>query len=156
MSKSTEGWRRVYDVVRAVPEGRVASYGQVAALAGMPGAARQVGWALNALDPGDDVPWHRVLNAKGEISARGEREVEDLQRALLEAEGVEFDPRGRVDLATYGWAPRSRPARSRSGGRSAEPSDAPRKAGAAKASDTRRKSARSGGPTRSQTTGAKR
>ena len=110
-----EGWSPVYRVVRRIPCGQVATYGQVAAMAGMPRAARQVGWALNALDAGDDVPWHRVINAKGEVSTRGEREIEDLQRALLTAEGIELDRRGRIDLETYGWRPRSRrksPARS--------------------------------------------
>ncbi|MCA9501813.1 MAG: MGMT family protein [Myxococcales bacterium] len=105
---SSRGWSPVYRVVRRVPEGRVATYGQVAALAGMPGAARQIGWALNALDESDDVPWHRVINARGEISGRGEREVEGLQRARLEAEGIVFDARGRVDLGRFGWRPRSR------------------------------------------------
>jgi methylated-DNA-protein-cysteine methyltransferase-like protein len=98
------GWRPVYRVVRRIPAGRVATYGQVAALAGMPGAARQVGWALSALDEEDDVPWHRVINAQGEISLRGTRELVDLQRSLLESEGVEFGKRGRVDLTRYAWA----------------------------------------------------
>jgi methylated-DNA-protein-cysteine methyltransferase-like protein len=80
----------------------------VAALAGMPGAARQVGWALSALAGDDDVPWHRVVNAKGEISPRGVREFGDLQRALLEAEGVDFDARGRIDLARHAWKPETR------------------------------------------------
>ncbi|MAG33395.1 MAG: methyltransferase [Deltaproteobacteria bacterium] len=102
------GWSPVYRVVRRIPQGRVATYGQVAALSGSPGAARQVGWALAALSPDDHVPWHRVINARGEISTRGEREIEDLQRALLESEGVVFDRRGRVDLARFGWTPRSR------------------------------------------------
>ncbi|MEZ4290587.1 MAG: MGMT family protein [Myxococcota bacterium] len=78
-----QGWSPVYRVVRRVPEGRVATYGQVAAIAGMPGAARQVGWALNALDEADDVPWHRVINARGEVSGRGEREIEGSSRARL-------------------------------------------------------------------------
>jgi methylated-DNA-protein-cysteine methyltransferase-like protein len=102
------GWSPVYQVVRRIPVGSVASYGQIAALAGMPGAARQVGWALNALDEEDDVPWYRVVNARGEISSRGAREVEDLQRALLASEGVEFDSRGRIDLGEYAWQPRKR------------------------------------------------
>ena len=102
------GWSPVYRVVRRIPEGRVSTYGQVAALAGMPRAARQVGYALNALSGDEDVPWHRVINAKGEISARGERAFADLQRALLESEGVDFDRRGRIDLETYGWKPRVR------------------------------------------------
>ena len=102
------GWAPVYRVVRRIPAGRVSTYGQIAELAGMPRAARQVGYALNALQGDEDVPWHRVINARGEISARGEREYADLQRSLLEAEGVDFDRRGRIDLATYGWKPRAR------------------------------------------------
>jgi len=103
-----KGWRPVYRVVRRIPAGQVATYGQIAALAGMPGAARQVGWALSALDPDDDVPWHRVINAQGEISPRGARETVDLQRALLESEGVELSHRGRVDLGRYAWEPGAR------------------------------------------------
>lgn len=102
------GWRPVYRVVRRIPAGRVATYGQVAALAGMPGAARQVGWALSALRPEDDVPWHRVINAQGEISPRGTRESVDLQRAILEFEGIELNRRGRVDLGRYAWEPGAR------------------------------------------------
>lgn len=98
-------WRPVYRVVRRIPSGLVATYGQVAALAGMPGAARQVGWALSALNPDDDVPWHRVINAQGEISARGAHEAADLQRALLESEGIELSRRGRIDLGRYAWEP---------------------------------------------------
>lgn len=98
---------RVYEVVRRIPPGRVATYGGVAREAGLPGRARQVGYALAALGPangGDDVPWHRVINARGEVSARtGGSAFEQLQRTLLEAEGVVFDPRGRVDLERYGW-----------------------------------------------------
>jgi len=102
------GWAPVYRVVRRIPEGCVSTYGEVAELACMPRAARQVGYALNALTGDEDVPWHRVINARGEISARGERELADLQRALLESEGIDFDCRGRVDLETYGWKPRQR------------------------------------------------
>jgi len=99
-------WQRFYEVVREIPEGRVATYGQVAALAGFPGHARQVGYALHAL-PGDydDVPWQRVINARGEVSPRSEPEYEGLQRAMLEAEGVRFDVRGRVDLRRFRWEP---------------------------------------------------
>lgn len=99
---------RILEVVREIPRGRVATYGQVAALAGMAGAARQVGWALAGLpegDLGDEVPWHRVINARGEVSERGDPEPAALQRAMLEAEGVEFDPRGRTDLERYRWEP---------------------------------------------------
>ena len=102
------GWKPVYRVVRRIPSGAVATYGQVAALAGMPGAARQVGWALAALDEETTVPWQRVINARGEISQRGVREVEDLQRALLESEGVEFRSSGKIDLERYRWEPGKR------------------------------------------------
>jgi methylated-DNA-protein-cysteine methyltransferase-like protein len=95
----------IYAVVSMIPRGRVASYGQVAALAGVPGQARQVGYALAALDPAHELPWHRVINARGEISRRAVRGDEQRQRALLEAEGVRFDADGRVSLARYGWRP---------------------------------------------------
>ena len=86
---------RIYAVVRAIPRGTVATYGQVAERAGYPGHARQVGYALHALPPGTTVPWHRVINARGEVSARADGEVLT-QRLLLEREGVRFDARGRV------------------------------------------------------------
>ena len=98
--------------MRRIPRGRVATYGQVAALAGLPGAARQVGYALHALPAGaDDVPWQRVVNAKGEVSPRAEPGADDEQRALLEAEGVRFDRRGKIDLVRYGLARAKRPPR---------------------------------------------
>jgi len=105
-----EGWERIYAVVRRIPPGRVATYGDVAALAGMPRRARQVGWALHALDAESDVPWQRVLNARGEVSARGEPAAARVQRALLESEGVVFGREGRVDLAAHRWRPRLRTA----------------------------------------------
>ena len=109
--KAPSSYARIYAVVRRIPKGRVASYGQVAALAGLPGAARQVGYAMAALRPGARVPWPRVVNARGEISARGEPGAEDLQRLLLEREGVRFDAAGRMDLARHGWRPRTRSSR---------------------------------------------
>jgi len=109
--KAPSSYARIYAVVRRIPKGRVASYGQVAALAGLPGAARQVGYAMAALRPGARVPWQRVVNARGEISARGEPGAEDLQRLLLEREGVRFDAAGRMDLARHGWRPRTRSSR---------------------------------------------
>lgn len=102
------GWEPVYRAVRRIPAGRVACYGQVALLAGMPRAARQVGYALHALAVDSAVPWHRVVNAAGRISERGAAlEIASLQRARLEAEGVQFDVRGRIDLARFGWRPRT-------------------------------------------------
>lgn len=96
-------YARIYAVVRRIPLGRVATYGQVACLAGFPRHARLVGYALHAL-PGDSgVPWQRVINAKGEVSLRALPGWEGLQVRLLEGEGVRFDARGRVSLARYQW-----------------------------------------------------
>ena len=98
-------------MVRRIPRGRVATYGQVAELAGLPGHARQVGYALYALREGSTLPWHRVVNAAGAISLRSVPGFELEQRIRLEAEGVTFNPRGRVLLQRYRWkgarAPRS-------------------------------------------------
>ncbi len=104
--KQASRWQRIYRVVRRIPHGRVASYGLVAQLAGLPRQARQVGYALHALKRGSRVPWQRVINARGEISQRAEPEAERLQRALLESEGVRFDARGRVELARFAWRPK--------------------------------------------------
>lgn len=93
-----------------IPRGRVATYGQVARLAGMPGAARMAGWALHALPDGlkidgRPVPWHRVINAEGRISPRaGDAVGEGLrQLRLLRRDGVAGSRAGRIDLRTYGW-----------------------------------------------------
>ena len=105
MSDSAPGYRRIYRVVRRIPSGRVATYGQIAVLAGIPRQARQVGYALHALPRGSDVPWQRVINARGSVSERSTPGTEELQRAALESEGVVFDIRGRVDLGCYQWRP---------------------------------------------------
>jgi methylated-DNA-protein-cysteine methyltransferase-like protein len=103
-AKVPSSYARFYRVIARIPRGRVATYGQIAALAGMPRAARQVGYALAALRDADGkVPWQRVVNARGEISARAEPAFEGLQRAMLEREGVKFDPSGRIDLARFLW-----------------------------------------------------
>ena len=99
----SENYLRIYEVIRRVPEGRVATYGQVAVLAGLPGHARQVGYALHASRPEDELPWQRIVNAKGEVSPRSEPGYEGLQRVLLEAEGVVFNDAGRIDLSRYRW-----------------------------------------------------
>jgi methylated-DNA-protein-cysteine methyltransferase-like protein len=93
---SESRWKKFYDTVRKVPRGRVASYGQIAELAGLEGHARQVGYALHALPAKSGVPWHRIVNARGEISPRSAGDSHELQRMLLEAEGVKFDDKGRV------------------------------------------------------------
>jgi methylated-DNA-protein-cysteine methyltransferase-like protein len=98
--------------VARIPQGRVATYGQVAALAGLPRHAREVGRVLAGLPAGSRLPWQRVINAAGRPSPRGVLADEGHQRRCLEAEGVEFDARGRVDLERFGWDPdRRQPAR---------------------------------------------
>jgi methylated-DNA-protein-cysteine methyltransferase-like protein len=99
----------IYSVVRRIPRGRVATYGQVATLAGLAGHARQVGYALNALPDATAVPWHRVVNAAGRISARAAPGGELVQQLLLEKEGVRLDARGRIPLDRIRWQPRVRP-----------------------------------------------
>lgn len=99
----TNNYLRIYAVVRQIPRGRVATYGQVADLAGLDGHARQVGYALHAVPTSMKLPWHRVINSRGEVSARTSGDSHELQRHLLEAEGVEFDERGRLDLQRYRW-----------------------------------------------------
>jgi methylated-DNA-protein-cysteine methyltransferase-like protein len=99
---------RIYAVVAGIPGGRIATYGQVAAMAGFPQHARQVGYALFDLPEGSTLPWHRVVNARGEISQRSEPGCEDVQRTKLEAEGIEFR-NGRVDLKHCRWEPHTAP-----------------------------------------------
>ena len=101
-------YERIYAVVRRIPRGRVATYGQVARLAGLPGHARQVGYALHALEGDSDVPWHRVINARGAVSARSAPGWERVQQQILEREGIDFGGSGHVDLTRYGWRPRRR------------------------------------------------
>jgi len=100
--------RRIYAVVSRIPRGRVATYGQVARLAGLPGQARLVGYALAALPEGTRVPWHRVINARGQVSARRDGgPMARIQRALLEREKVRFDARGSIRLDLFRWRPRA-------------------------------------------------
>ena len=93
---------RVWSLVERVPEGTVVTYGQIATALGSPRVARQVGYAMAAaLNSPVPIPWHRVINASGGISHRGDFERAQRQRELLEREGVEFSPAGTVDLARY-------------------------------------------------------
>ena len=103
--------QRIIAAVQAMSPGKVASYGLVAHLAGNPGAARQVARILHSCSARHDLPWHRVVNARGGISLPGEGG--DLQRALLEAEGVGFLADGRVDLVRFLWQDGGGPAPSR-------------------------------------------
>lgn len=96
---------RINRVVARIPKGRVATYGQIARLAGLRGQARLVGYAMHALPAGTHVPWQRVVNARGEISLPGSSAAR--QRERLEREGVRFDARGRIDLDRFLWQPRT-------------------------------------------------
>ncbi|XGV99566.1 MAG: MGMT family protein [Leptolyngbya sp. BL-A-14] len=97
-------YNAIYAIVQQIPYGQVATYGQVAELANLPGRARLVGYALFRVAPEMDLPWHRVINAKGEISESPVRYGSDhLQRSLLEAEGIQFDAQGRINLRAYRW-----------------------------------------------------
>jgi methylated-DNA-protein-cysteine methyltransferase related protein len=101
------GWTAYYRIVRRVPQGRVATYGEIARAAGKPRGARQVGYALAALRGArHDVPWHRVVGARPRAAAAIsllDPVGAAVQRHLLEREGVAFDDRGRIDLARFGW-----------------------------------------------------
>jgi methylated-DNA-protein-cysteine methyltransferase related protein len=99
----------IWSVIRRIPRGRVATYGQIAELAGLEGHARQVGYALHNLPKHSDVPWHRVINSRGEVSPRSGGDSHELQRMLLESEGVELDLRGRIDLTRFRWKVGKRP-----------------------------------------------
>lgn len=97
-------YETIYNIVRQIPRGQVATYGQVADLANLPGRARFVGYALFRVAPDSDIPWHRVINAKGEISESPVRYGSDhLQRVLLEEEGIQFNPQGKINLRDYRW-----------------------------------------------------
>jgi methylated-DNA-protein-cysteine methyltransferase-like protein len=97
-AQGTSVYERVYRVIRQVPPGKVTTYGQVSKIVGTV-SARQVGYALAALQPWMEVPWQRVVNSQGKISLSGSD-----QRRLLEAEGIEFDDRERIDLKRFGWS----------------------------------------------------
>lgn len=100
MSEPT--YERIYAIVRQIPLGQVATYGQVASIAG-DCTARMVGYAMAALPNSSDVPWQRVINAQGKISPRGDGPGSEIQRQLLEEEGVRFSAEGKVDWAAVRW-----------------------------------------------------
>jgi len=91
---------RIYAVVARIPRGCVATYGQIARHLGMPNGARTVGWAMRHCP--DGLPWHRVVNASGQTSKRAS-DGHNMQRTLLEEEGVAFSLRDRIDLDAFGW-----------------------------------------------------
>ncbi len=93
---------QIYGIVRMIPAGRVASYGQIAAIAGC-STPRMVGYAMAAVSSGSDIPWHRVVNSRGEISVRSTGDICHDQRMLLEKEGIQFNEKGRIDLRKFAW-----------------------------------------------------
>jgi methylated-DNA-protein-cysteine methyltransferase-like protein len=100
-------YERIYAVVSRIPRGRVATYGQVARLAGLPGQARLVGYAMSALGPRSEIPWHRVVNAQGKISTRRNGSPGGtVQRLRLKRERVRFDARDSIRLEAFRWRPR--------------------------------------------------
>ena len=98
-------FEKIYDVVKQIPEGKVATYGLVALLAGNPRLARVVGYALHVNPEPGVIPCHRVVNRKGEVSVAFAFGGENMQRILLSEEGFEFTPEGKVDLNKYLWKP---------------------------------------------------
>lgn len=103
---SSDTYRRIYAVVRRIPRGKVATYGQVARLAGLSNAARQVGYALHTAGGVSKLPWHRVINSAGRISLPPEGGGLEQRFRLLE-EGIVVDVAGRVSLARHQWRPRA-------------------------------------------------
>ncbi|MCP4148652.1 MAG: MGMT family protein [bacterium] len=95
---------RVKDVIKSIPVGNVATYGQVASIAGNYRAARQVAWVLHSSSEKDNLPWHRVINRKGEISLPPGDGFET-QKELLQKEGVVFDEKNRINLENFLWKP---------------------------------------------------
>ena len=96
-------WEQIYSIVKQIPSGKVATYGQIATLSGYYRQARQVGYALHAV-PSDNIPWHRVINVRGKISLNQEMGGA-VQRKLLESEGIEFSSAGIIALRIYQWQP---------------------------------------------------
>ena len=101
-NSSDSVYRQIYDIVRQIPRGKVASYGQIAGYA-VHCTARMAGYAMAAVPFGSDVPWHRVINSQGKISPRAGGDGADIQRQLLEAEGIVFDVNGRVNFDMVRW-----------------------------------------------------
>jgi methylated-DNA-protein-cysteine methyltransferase-like protein len=98
-------FEKVWRIVALIPRGKVATYGQIASMLDSPRAARTVGWALHSTPEELDIPWQRVINSKGMVSIDCGEHDPNLQRVLLESEGVVFDARGYIDLALYQWQP---------------------------------------------------
>ncbi|NIW78472.1 MAG: methylated-DNA--[protein]-cysteine S-methyltransferase [Calditrichae bacterium] len=104
MDRFSKKYQKIWNIIREIPYGKVATYGQIARLAGLGEHARMVGYALHSAPDSLEIPWHRVINARGEISLPKEDGRYDLQKALLEKEGVTF-VNGKINLKKYGWNP---------------------------------------------------
>lgn len=99
-------YQQIYQLVHKIPPGKVATYGQIAELLGRPRHARQIGYALYRVAPDSDIPWQRVVNAQGMISHSPQRQgSDDLQRILLEQEGITFNSQDKLDLRHHRWQP---------------------------------------------------
>ncbi len=99
----TNHYQQIYQVVRRIPPGKVATYGQIARLAGMAGHARQVGYALHQLPVHSDCPWHRVINVRGQISLRPASPEWHMQYVLLQAEGIKLNAQNIISLKKFQW-----------------------------------------------------
>jgi methylated-DNA-protein-cysteine methyltransferase-like protein len=94
-------YERIWQFVKKIPRGKVATYGQIARIAGIEGHARFVGYALHGIPQNAGIPWHRVINSQGRLSLSGLSARR--QRRLLEAEKIEFSPAGKIDLKQFQW-----------------------------------------------------
>ena len=111
-------FEEIYLIVKKIPRGRVATYGQISQLLGRKYSAQFVGWAMHGIPAGRaDIPWHRVVNAQGGLSRPRDPASLDLQRQLLVVEGLRFDVEGRLDLAALQWDGKSRRGATRPSGR---------------------------------------
>jgi len=99
----SSSYTRIYEVVKKIPFGKIATYGQIAEIAGFPRQARMVGYALNALPEELDIPWHRVINSQGKISIGSGSGRGEYQRSLLENEGITFTLSGKISLSEFRW-----------------------------------------------------
>jgi methylated-DNA-protein-cysteine methyltransferase-like protein len=108
--------QRVKNIIKRIPRGKVATYGQIATCAGNPRAARLVVWALHSSTEKDKLPWHRVINSKGQISLKPNHGYE-IQKELLRKEGVKFSKSDNIDFKLYLWSPSSLDVRGTKGSR---------------------------------------
>ncbi len=101
MKQKSELYERIFSITKSIPSGKVATYGQIAKIVGC--SPRVAGYAMHSVSQEDEVPWFRVINSKGKISFPEGSEGYDEQRAILEAEGIVFDEKGKIDLTKFGW-----------------------------------------------------